>query len=108
MLQLVPASSGNLMHKEWQCFSLANETSNPNIEVLLEQYLDLFQEPKGLPPSRGVFDHRIPLQPGANPVNIIPYRYPLKQKDIIEKLVQEMLDCGIIQPSYSPFASRVV
>jgi len=32
----------------------------------------------------------------------------LKQKGIIEKLVQEMLDSGIIQPSCSSFASPMV
>lgn len=42
------------------------------------------------------------------PVIIRPYRYPLTQKDIIQKLVQEMLDSGIVQPSSSPFASPVV
>jgi len=38
------------------------------------------------------------LKGDAKPINIRPYRYPLKQKDIIEKSVQEMLDSGIIQP----------
>ncbi|WOH04001.1 hypothetical protein DCAR_0623406 [Daucus carota subsp. sativus] len=33
------------------------------------------------------------------PVNIRPYRYPLKQRDIIEQLIQKMLDRGIIQDS---------
>ncbi|XP_056688530.1 uncharacterized protein [Spinacia oleracea] len=56
----------------------------------------------------GVFDHTIPLEPNARPVNIRPYRYPLKQRDIIEQLVQEMLDRGIIHNSSSPFASPVV
>ena len=37
-----------------------------------------------------------------------PYKYPLQQKDVIEELVQEMLDKGIIQYSTSPFASPVV
>lgn len=32
----------------------------------------------------------------------------MKQKDIIEKLMQEMLDNGIIELSNSPFASPVV
>jgi len=32
----------------------------------------------------------------------------LKQKDIIEQLVQDMLDSGIIQPSSNPFTSPVV
>jgi len=78
------------------------------LSPILKKFEDLFQEPTGLPPKRGVFDHRIPLKGDAKPVNIRPYRYPLKQKDIIEKLVQEMLDNGIIQPSCSPFASPVV
>ena len=75
---------------------------------LISEYSDLFSDPTGLPPSRGLFDHRIPLKPDARPVNIRPYRYPLKQKDVIERLVQEMLDSGIIQHSCSPFTSPVV
>ena len=68
----------------------------------------IFEEPEHLPPFRGVFDHKIRVMPGAKPVNSRPYRYPLKQKDTIEQLVQEMLDRGIIQHSDSPYASRVV
>ncbi|XP_048502834.1 uncharacterized protein LOC125498635 [Beta vulgaris subsp. vulgaris] len=64
--------------------------------------------PVNLPPHRVVFDHTIPLEAGCKPVNIRPYRYPLKQRDIIEQLVQDMLDRGIIQNSSSPFASPVV
>ena len=64
------------------------------LDSLLEEFEDIFQDPTTLPLSRGIYDHRIPLQPGATPVNIRPYRYPLKQKDIIEKLVEKMLDSG--------------
>ncbi|XP_021848493.1 uncharacterized protein [Spinacia oleracea] len=71
-------------------------------------YHMVFEDPVELPPLRGVFDHPIPLLPDATPVNIRLYRYPLKQRDIIEQLVQEMLDRGIIQTSASPFASTVV
>ena len=55
-----------------------------------------------------MFDHRIPLKEDAEPVNVRPCGHPLKQKDIIEKLVQEMLDNGIIQANCSPFAFPMV
>lgn len=61
-----------------------------------------------MPHSSGTFDYKIPLAPGEGHVNIRPYRYPLKQRDVIEQLVQEMLERGIIQDSTSPFASPVV
>ncbi|XP_056698524.1 uncharacterized protein [Spinacia oleracea] len=93
---------------------LHSETHTPSVEVPAElkelqlNYQMVFEEPTELPPLRGVFDHAIPLLPDANPVNIRPYRYPLQQRDVIEQLVQEMLDRGIIQNSASPFASPVV
>ena len=80
----------------------------PELQALLQYYEDIFEEPRELPPSRGPFNHRIPLVQGANPFCIRPYRLPLKQKDIIENLVHEMLDKGVIQHSSSPFASPVV
>lgn len=67
----------------------------PEVQQIVNEYKDIFEEPKGLPPSSGAFDHKIPLEEGIGPVSIRPYRYPLKQKDVIEKLVQEMLDNGI-------------
>lgn len=80
----------------------------PAIELLLDAYADIFSEPKGLPPPRPGFNHRIPLQEGTNPFSIRPYRYSVIQKDIIDKLVGDMLQQGIIQHNNSPFASPVV
>ena len=110
MLQLMPphAMDAGQYSDDWCCLALQNGGTPTELSSVLKQYEGLFQEPSGLPPSIGVFDHRIPLKGDVKPINIRPYRYPLKQKDIIEKLVQKMLDSGIIQPSCSPFASPVV
>lgn len=49
------------------------------LKKLKQKYAIVFTEPNDLPPSRGTCDHKIPLIPGEGPVNIRPYRYPLKQ-----------------------------
>lgn len=77
------------------------------IHNVLSEFEDVFQEPKSLPPQRK-HDHHIPLKTGCDPFTIRPYRYPQIQKSEIEKIVQEMLASGIIQPSQSPFASPVL
>lgn len=74
---------------------------------LIQEFQQLFAEPKGLPPVRE-FDHAIPLLPGAKPVNLRPYHYNPAQKDEMEKQVREMLAQGVIQLSSSPFASPVL
>ncbi|XP_077219649.1 uncharacterized protein LOC143853808 [Tasmannia lanceolata] len=76
----------------------------PNV---LHHFSKLFQEPKGLPPQRDS-DHQIHLLPGSTPVNVQPYHYPHFQMNEIAKLVQEMLNNGIIVPSHSPYSSPVL
>ncbi|WVZ80007.1 hypothetical protein U9M48_027525 [Paspalum notatum var. saurae] len=80
---------------------------HPELVQLLESYVDVFDKPTGLPPSRSC-DHAIPLVPGASPVRIRPYRYPPAVKDEIETQVVEMLKSGIIQHSQSAFSSPVL
>ncbi|XP_019255164.1 PREDICTED: uncharacterized protein LOC109233755 [Nicotiana attenuata] len=75
--------------------------------ALLSKFEDVFQRPTGLPPLRDQ-DHQIHLAPGAQPVNVKPYRYPHFQKQVMEQLVADMLREGLIQPSTSPFSSPVL
>jgi len=63
--------------------------------------------PKVLPPARE-HDHAIHLQPRSVPPNIKPYRYPYDQKSEIERLVVEMLEASIIQPSQSTYSIPMV
>ncbi|XP_021859476.2 uncharacterized protein [Spinacia oleracea] len=106
LIQVQDSICGNL--ETSGTHSQADSGNWEELEELKVTYKCVFEDPVDLPPLRGVFDHSIPLLPEANPVNIRPYRYSLKQRDVIEQLVQEMLDRGIIQNSASPFASLVV
>ncbi|XP_039027637.1 uncharacterized protein LOC120161466 [Hibiscus syriacus] len=74
------------------------------LKPLLKRYSSVFDEPKGLPPTR-THDHAIPLKPGSSPINLRPYRFPHNQKTEVERQIATMLSSSIIQPSKSPFAS---
>ncbi|XP_050907589.1 uncharacterized protein LOC127121009 [Lathyrus oleraceus] len=93
-------------HHEATTISLPSDMSS-DLQSLLASFMDVFGEPKGLPPPREQ-DHTIPLLEGSNPVKVRPYRYPHCQKEQIKKMVKDMLDQGIIQPSSSPFSSPVL
>lgn len=92
-------------------FSIQAETTdshiNPQVSGVLAQFEDIFSDPKGLPPFRGV-EHQIILKEGSLPKHMYPYRYSHAYKDEIEKMVQELLDGGTIRHSQSSFASPVL
>ncbi|GMI78191.1 hypothetical protein HRI_001488400 [Hibiscus trionum] len=77
------------------------------IQKLLGKYLDVFDEPKTPPPER-VQDHKISLVDENAVIKVKSYRYPSAQKDIIEKMVAEMLQAGVIRDSTSAFFSPIV
>ena len=64
----------------------------------------MFAKLNGLPPNRNHV-HQINLKEGSQPLCVTPYRYPNYQKIEIEKIVQELLEYGVIRPSLSPFSS---
>ncbi|XP_027127810.1 uncharacterized protein [Coffea arabica] len=77
------------------------------MKELLDRFDEVFVEPQGMPPRRS-HDHSIPLKEGATPFQVRPYTCPYVQKSKIERLVREILQMGIIQPSNSHFASPVL
>jgi hypothetical protein len=84
---------------------LPNTTLLPgNIQQLLIEFDDVFQLPTCLPPKRDC-DHKIILKEGANPPNIRPYRMPHNQKNIVEKMIKELLKNKEIRHSSSPYSS---
>jgi hypothetical protein len=79
-----------------------------DLQIVINNHSKVFGEiPKGLPPTRD-HDYAIHLQPGSVPPNIRPYMYPYAHKSEIERMIQEMLEVNIIQPSQSSFSSPVV
>lgn len=67
----------------------------------------MFAEVVDFPPTSEL-DHRIILKEGQGPVNVRPYQYPFVQKGEIERLINDMLQAGIIQPSNSPYSSPIL
>ncbi|KAL4308599.1 hypothetical protein GQ457_01G021920 [Hibiscus cannabinus] len=101
-------------HAIEECFHLELMSPNatpltvvPAMQQILDEFADVFSKPHGLPPSHSI-DHAVTLVPQSSPVKVRPYRYTHFQKQEIEKLVVDMLQEGIIQPSNSPYSSPVL
>ncbi|GJW85676.1 ty3-gypsy retrotransposon protein [Tanacetum coccineum] len=99
-----------------QCFAISTDTSRfvqhsdtlpLDLAAVLSKFSSVFELPIGLPPSRS-HDHSIVLTEGVNAIKVRPYRYPVSQKTEIEKMVNDMLKEGLIQPSNSPFSAPVL
>ncbi|XP_026420118.1 uncharacterized protein LOC113316109 [Papaver somniferum] len=79
----------------------------PEITSLLQEYADVFAEPSTLPPPRELY-HKIPLKPSSLPISQRPYRCPYIKKAVVEQLVQEMMDVGLIQDNHNPFDAPIL
>ena len=95
-----------------QLCSLDVQTSKASIPLDLQGIIDnhskVFEDiPRGLPPTRN-HDHAIHLISGRVHPNIRPYKYPFAQKSEIERMIEEMLEAGIIRPSQSSNSASVV
>lgn len=76
------------------------------LRTLLDEYADVFQPPKGLPPDRGV-DHTIPTVP-HRPIFRNLYRMSKPEQDECRRQVADLLEKGFIRPSISPYGAPVL
>ncbi|KAE9594889.1 putative nucleotidyltransferase, Ribonuclease H [Lupinus albus] len=105
MQVLMEEGEGMLLHCN---DAVQAETDIPReLDRILLQYQEVFQEMTELPPKRSQ-DHAIHLKEGAGIPNLRPYRCPYYQKAEVERLVGEMLEAGVIQYSISPYSSPII
>lgn len=84
-----------------------NEVVPAEVHEICDQFQSVFAEPKQLPPVRG-YEHTIQLLLGTKPICMRPYRYHHSHMEVMEKLVDEMLQSGVIRHSKSPYVSPVL
>jgi hypothetical protein len=87
--------------------AVGTPSMHPDLQAILSKHQVVLSTPQGLHPC-GVHDHSIPLVLGSIPPNVRPYRHPFTRKNELEKIVQELLQVGVIHPSTSPYSSLVV
>jgi hypothetical protein len=81
---------------------------HPELQAILSKHQTVFSTPQGLPSSHGVHDHSIPIVPGSLPPNFLPYLHTFAQRNEIEKILQELLQVGVICSNTRPYSSHVV
>jgi hypothetical protein len=60
-----------------------------------------------LPPQR-IIEDIIEVKLGSSPVKVRPYIYPHHHKTEIERLVQDLLKCGVITKRRIPYEAPIV
>ncbi|CAA7014569.1 unnamed protein product [Microthlaspi erraticum] len=77
-----------------------------DIEVV-QDFEDVFQSLKGLPPSRSD-PFTIELEPGTAPISKTPYRMAPAELAELKKQIEDLLSKGFIRPSVSPWGAPVL
>ncbi|GJV02666.1 putative mitochondrial protein [Tanacetum coccineum] len=88
---------------QWMSGKKLHKKSLPSMSC----FEDVFAIPYALPPQRS-FDHKIPLKDESTVVNIRPYRYLPNQKNVIEAMVNELMETGVVRQSHNPYSSPIV
>ena len=78
-----------------------------SIASLRQQYADIFEPPKGLPPDRGI-EHVIPTLPDAQPPFMRMYRLSPAELAEVKSKVHDLLKRGLIEPSTSAYGAPIL
>ncbi len=79
---------------------------SPQLTALLKEHADVFKLDFGLPPDRNTV-HVIDLEPDAKPVYTRMYRLSPAERRAAADSVTDLLKCGLIEPSTSPWSSSI-
>ena len=71
------------------------------MDALLTEYCDAFVGPDGALGCTDWDEHKINLKEGARPVQQMPFRLSPAKRENMEKVVQEQIDLGIVEPAYN-------
>ena len=77
----------------------------PELLNLLSKYRHVIALPGETLGKTNLAEHHIALQPNTNPIYIPAYRLPHSQREMVDGMVQDMLDQGVIKHSSSPWNS---
>ncbi|GJP79401.1 hypothetical protein CLOP_g9635, partial [Closterium sp. NIES-67] len=85
------------------------EAVPPDLVDLIRKYPEIFPDdlPAGLPPSRPE-DHRIELEPGAQPTVQRQFRLSQLELEELQQHLDYLLTKGFIRPSTSPYAAPIL
>ena len=70
------------------------------MDALLTEYSGSFVGPDGALGCTDLIEHDITVIPGAKPVQQMPFRLSPTMRENMQKVVQEQIDLGIVEPTY--------
>ena len=78
-----------------------------HIDTSKQQYADVFADPSGLPPDRGV-EHVTPLLPDSQPPFQHIYRLSPTELQEVQRQVTDLLAKQVIEPSTGPYGGPIL
>jgi hypothetical protein len=106
MENLLKKSHSGIIYQLHSIQVVESPSVHPNLQSVISQNHFILKTP--LFPSHINHDHSITLIPISLPPNVHPYPHHFSQKNEIEKIVQELLEVGVIRPSTNPYSSLIV